>query len=139
MKFTDGYWLKRKGLTVLHPSQLRDTQADEKTLTAYATTKPVRSRSDTLDTPLITIKVEAPMPDVLKVTLGHFLGGAPAGPDFAINSEEHDVIVGDSELTSGRLTARFRTGEQWGLDFVAEGKRLTGSGWRGMGVVDTAD
>ncbi|GID33299.1 alpha-xylosidase [Paractinoplanes brasiliensis] len=139
MKFTDGYWLKRKGLTVLHPVQLRDTQAGEKTLTAYATTKPVRSRSDTLDTPLITVTVEAPMPDVLKVTLGHFLGGAPTGPNFAITVEDHDVSVGNSELTSGRLTARFRTGEQWGLDFEADGRRLTGSGWRGMGVVDTAD
>ncbi|MBL7262164.1 alpha-xylosidase [Paractinoplanes lichenicola] len=139
MKFTDGYWLKRQGMTVLHPAQLRDTSADEKTLTAYATTKPVRSRSDTLDTPLVTIKVEAPMPDVIKVTLGHFLGGAPTGPNFAITSEEHDVRVGDTELTSGRLTARFRTGEKWALDFEAEGKRLTGSGWRGMGIVDTAD
>ncbi|GAB2574305.1 alpha-xylosidase [Paractinoplanes abujensis] len=139
MKFTDGYWLKRQGLTVLHPAQLRDTSADGKTLTAYAATKPVRSRSDTLDTPLITIKVEAPMPDVLKVTLGHFLGGVPTGPNFAVNTEDHDVTVGDSELTSGRLTARFRTGEQWGLDFEAEGRRLTGSGWRGMGIVDTAD
>ncbi|MDY7087314.1 MAG: alpha-xylosidase [Actinomycetota bacterium] len=138
MKFTDGYWLKRKGLTVLHPVQLRDTQAGEKTLTAYATTKPVRSRSDTLDTPLITVTVEAPMPDVLKVTLGHFLGGAPTGPNFAITVEDHDVSVGNSELTSGRLTARFRTGERWGLDFEADGRRLTGSGWRGMGVVDTA-
>ncbi|MBM2620230.1 alpha-xylosidase [Actinoplanes sp. LDG1-06] len=139
MKFTDGYWLKRKGLTVLHPAQLRDTQADEKTLTAYATTKPVRSRSDTLDTPLITIKVEAPMPDVIKVTLGHFLGGAAKGPNFAVTTEDHDVTIGESTLTSGRLTASFRTGEKWGLDFEADGKRLTGSGWRGMGIVDTAD
>ncbi|MGK5685611.1 alpha-xylosidase [Actinoplanes sp. URMC 104] len=152
MKFTDGYWLKRKGLTVLHPSQLRDTQADEKSLTAYAATKPVRSRSDTLDTPLVTIRVEAPAPDVLRVTLGHFLGGVPKGPNFAITGEEHEVTVTGTSLTSGRLTARFRAseaaspqnpgnggGEHWGLDFEAEGRRLTGTGWRGMGIVDTAD
>lgn len=139
MKFTDGYWLKRKGLTVLHPAQLRDTEADEQTLTAYASTKPVRSRSDTLDTPLVTIRVEAPMPDVVRVTVGHFLGGVPKGPFFEIATEEHPVTVTSSSLTSGRLTASFRDGENWGLDFVAEGKRLTGSGWKGMGVVDAAD
>ncbi|WP_250035138.1 alpha-xylosidase [Paractinoplanes maris] len=139
MKFTDGYWLKRKGFTVLHPVQLRDSQADEKTLTAYAATKPVRSRSDTLDTPLITIKLSSPAPDVIRVTLGHFLGGVPKGPNFAIAEEDHPVTIDGASLTSGSLTARFREGEQWGLDFTAGGKRLTGTGWRGMGVVDAAD
>ncbi|MEU8818664.1 alpha-xylosidase [Actinoplanes sp. NPDC048796] len=138
MKFTDGYWLKRPGLTVLHPSQLRDTQAGENSLTAYATTKPVRARADTLDTPLITIKLEAPAPDVIRVTLGHFLGGVPKGPNFAINEQDQPVAVGDREITSGALTARFKD-DGWGLDFLAEGRRITGTGWRGMGVVDTAD
>nr|WP_221379610.1 alpha-xylosidase [Actinoplanes polyasparticus] len=139
MKFTDGYWLKRKGFTVLHPAQLRDSQADEKALTVWASTKPVRSRSDTLDTPLITIRAEAPMPDVIRVTLGHFLGGVPKGPNFEIATEDHEVAVSGVSLTSGNLTARFDAGERWGLDFVAEGKRLTGTGWRGMGIVDGAD
>jgi alpha-D-xyloside xylohydrolase len=138
MRFTDGYWLKRKGLTVLHPSQLRDTDAGEDTLTAYATTKPVRARADTLDSPLITIKLEAPAPDVIRVTLGHFLGGVPKGPNFAMNQQDHPVVVGDKELTSGNLTARFKD-DGWGLDFFAEGRRITGTGWRGMGVIDTAD
>ncbi|WP_127505757.1 alpha-xylosidase [Actinoplanes solisilvae] len=139
MKFTDGYWLKRKGLTVLHPAQLRDSEADENSLTAYASTKPVRSRSDTLDTPLVTINLSAPAPDVVRVTVGHFLGGAPTGPNFEIASSDHPVTVTSDALTSGSLTARFRTGENWGLDFVADGKRLTGSGWKGMGIVDAAD
>ncbi|XVV09193.1 alpha-xylosidase [Actinoplanes sp. CA-131856] len=138
MKFTDGYWLKRQGLTVLHPSQLRDTEAGENSLTAYATTKPVRARADTLDTPLITIKLEAPAPDVIRVTLGHFLGGAPKGPNFAINGEDHAVAVDANSITSGDLTAQFKD-DGWGLDFLADGKRITGTGWRGMGVVDTAD
>ena len=100
MKFTDGYWLKRKGFSVLHPSQLRDTEAGENSLTAYATTKPVRARADTLDTPLITIRLEAPAPDVVRVTLGHFLGGVPKGPNFAINAEEHPVTVEARSITS---------------------------------------
>ncbi|MCO8269851.1 alpha-xylosidase [Actinoplanes sp. TRM 88003] len=139
MKFTDGYWLKRKGFSVLHPAQLRDSQADERTLTAWATTKPVRSRSDTLDTPLITIKLSSPAPDVIRVSMGHFLGGAPQGPNFEIAEQEHPVTIDATSLTAGNLTARFDAGEKWGLDFVAEGKRLTGTGWRGMGIVDSAD
>src|SRR3954447_19005221 len=139
MKFTDGFWLKRAGLTVLHPAQLHDTENDGASLTAYATAKKVRSRSDTLDAPIITIRAEAPAPDVIRVTIGHFLGGVAKGPDFTLNREEHPVTVTDNELTSGALTARFRPGEQWGLDFLAGGERLTGSGWKGIGIVDTAD
>jgi alpha-D-xyloside xylohydrolase len=138
MKFTDGYWKKRDGVAVLHPAQLQDTSSDGTSLTAYATAKPVRGRADTLDAPIITITCEAPMPDVIRVTIGHFLGGAPKGPDFAIRSEEHEVSIGDASLTSGSLTARFRPGDEWGLDFLADGRRLTGSGWKGIGVVDTA-
>ncbi|MFI5897762.1 alpha-xylosidase [Actinoplanes sp. NPDC051513] len=152
MKFTDGFWLKRAGLTVLHPAQLHDTENDGATLTAYAAAKKVNSRSDTLDAPIITIRAEAPAPDVIRVTIGHFLGGVPKGPNFALNSEDHPVSISENEITSGSLTARFRAsqaaspqnpgevkGGEWGLDFIADGKRLTGSGWKGMGIVDTGD
>jgi alpha-D-xyloside xylohydrolase len=138
MKFTDGYWRKRDGFAVLHPAQLRDTASDGTSLTAYATTKRVYGRADTLDAPLITIRVEAPMPDVLRVTISHFLGGAPKGPNFTIHTEPHEVTVEDQSITSGALTARFRAGDEWGLDFLADGRRLTGSGWKGMGIVDAA-
>jgi alpha-D-xyloside xylohydrolase len=139
MKFTDGYWRKRDGFAVLHPTQLRDTEADADTLTAYAAAKPVHTRADTLDAPIITIRCEAPMPDVIRVTVGHFLGGVPKGPNFEIRSAPAEIEVGESSLTSGRLTARFNTSDNWGLDFLADGRRLTGSGWKGMGIVDTAD
>jgi alpha-D-xyloside xylohydrolase len=146
MKFTDGYWRKRDGVAVLHPAQLRDTASDGTSLTAYAATKRVRGRSDTLDTPLITIRVEAPMPDVLRVTIAHFLGGVDTGPNFAIKTASVTPVVGAHEITSGSLTARFRAAspenpgaDEWGLDFLADGKRITGSGWKGIGVVDTDD
>jgi alpha-D-xyloside xylohydrolase len=139
MKFTDGFWLKRAGLRVLHPAHLRDTSQDGATLTAYAPAKKVNSRSDTLDAPIITIECSAPASDVIRVSIGHFLGGVRKGPNFALSHEEHEVTVDEQSLTSGALTARFRTGEEWGLDFLAEGKRLTGSGWKGMGIVDTDD
>jgi alpha-D-xyloside xylohydrolase len=139
MKFTDGYWRKRDGLVVLHPAQLHDTEPGEAALTAYAVAKPVRSRSDTLDAPIITIRCEAPAPNVIRVTVGHFLGGVAKGPNFTVHAVDHDVRVGADELTSGELTARFRAGDEWGLDFLAGGRRITGSGWKGLGIVDTAD
>ncbi|WP_433290552.1 alpha-xylosidase [Actinoplanes sp. CA-030573] len=156
MKFTDGYWQKREGFAVLHPVQLHDTESDGVTLTAYATARRVKSRSDTLDAPIITVRAEALAPDVIRVTVGHFLGGVERGPNFALNREDHPVTITEHEITAGSLTARFKAspaaspavsrqdpgqgaGHEWGLDFLADGRRLTGSGVKGMGIVDTRD
>ena len=98
MKFTDGYWHKRDGFTVLHPSQLHDTDTDETSLTAYATIKPVATRSDTLNAPLITIRCEAPMPDVIRVTIGHFLGGVPKEPNFTIAEKPGETDADAREI-----------------------------------------
>ncbi|GIF05686.1 alpha-xylosidase [Actinoplanes siamensis] len=135
MKFTDGYWRKRDGLTVVHPAHYLDSSAGPESLTVYAATKRIRDRGDTLDAPLITVTLSAPMDDVVRVTIEHFQGGAPTGPDFAIATGPAQIAVTDTSFTSGALTASVRTGDNWGLDFVADGRRLTGSGWKGMGVV----
>ena len=139
MKFTDGYWRKRDGVTVLHPVQLQDTSSDATSLTAYATARRVEGRGDTLDAPVITITCSAPMADVVRVTLSHFQGVRPRTPDFEIATFENTPRIDERSLTSGALTVRFSGAQDWGLDFVAEGRRLTGSGLKGMGIVDTAD
>lgn len=139
MKFTDGYWRKRDGLTVVHPAQHLDSVPGPDSLTVYAATRKIHDRGDTLDAPLITVTLAAPAPDVIRVTIEHFQGGVPRTPAFAIATEDGDVTVTDSSFTSGALTARVRTGDDWGLDFIAGGKRITGSGWKGMGVVSSPD
>jgi alpha-D-xyloside xylohydrolase len=141
LKFTDGYWRKRDGLTVLHPVQVQDTAADRQSLTVYATAKRVQGRGDTLDAPIITVTCSAPMAGVIRVTIAHFAGARHRGPDFEIAADPAFApTIDGTSLTAGDLTARFSGGEQWRLDFLdADGRRLTGSGWKGMGIVDTAD
>jgi alpha-D-xyloside xylohydrolase len=140
MKFTDGYWRKRDGLTVLHPAHLQDTSTDGTSLTAYATARRVQGRGDTLDAPVITITCAAPMADVIRVTISHFQGARPRKPDFEIAVDPaHTAVIDGTSLTSGALTARFSAGDDWGLEFTAGGRRLTGSGRKGIGIVDGAD
>ncbi|ASW53895.1 alpha-xylosidase [Plantactinospora sp. KBS50] len=141
MKFTDGYWRKRDGLTVLHPVQMVDASADAHSLTVYAAARPVRSREHTLDAPIITVSCTSPMPDVIRVTIGHFLGERPRQPSFQIADDpdtpvEAAVDEAGATFTSGALTARFSGDDGWRLDFVADGRVLTGSGRKGMGIVD---
>jgi alpha-D-xyloside xylohydrolase len=144
MKFTDGFWRKRDGVTALHPAHVHDLSADTSSLTVYASTRRVQRRDDTLNAPVITLAASSPMPDVIRVRVSHFLGETPRRPDFTIESDPGTEVAvrtvpGHASLTSGALTARFDTGPRFRLDFLAGDRALTGSGYKGIGVIDTDD
>jgi alpha-D-xyloside xylohydrolase len=143
MKFSDGGWLLRDGVTALYPVHVRDIAVDATSLTAYAPTGRVEGREDTLDRPLITVRVASPAPDVIAVSIGHFLGGRERRPSFALTEEPTSVRteIGDdvATLTSGRLAARIHTGRQWRLEFVAAGRVLTASGFKGAAAIRAGD
>lgn len=146
MKFTDGFWHKRPGVSALHPAHVHDVSVNGDELTVFAATKPVTQRGDTLDAAIITYTCSAPMPDVIRVTVSHFLGGRPRLPRFAVATDPAAQArislpggdVGAARITSGALTAEFATGDRWGLTFRAGGRVLTGSGRKGTGVIETA-
>jgi alpha-D-xyloside xylohydrolase len=142
MKFTDGFWRKRGGMSALHPAQAYDIATDSGSLTVYAPVRKIRVRDDTLNLPVITVGAWSPAPDVIGIRVGHFLGERPATPQFslAVDPATEVRITEDDEgatLTSGALSARFCRGERWRLDFLAGDQVLTGSGYKGMGIVDT--
>ncbi|MFE2507561.1 alpha-xylosidase [Streptomyces naganishii] len=142
MKFTDGYWLLREGVTAAHPVEVLDVTARDGTLEIHAPTQPIRHRGDLLKGPVVTIAAHAPMPDVVGVTLTHFQGEQPRGPRFELNRTEHTPLVScDDEhatLTSGTLSVRVARGGPWRVDFLAEGRTLTGSGPKGVGIMRDA-
>ncbi|MEU2777488.1 hypothetical protein ABZ646_32495, partial [Streptomyces sp. NPDC007162] len=72
MKFTDGYWLLREGVTAAHPVEVLDVTATDGALEIHAPTQPIRHRGDLLKGPVVTITAHTPMPDVIGVTFTHF-------------------------------------------------------------------
>lgn len=74
MKFTDGYWLHRPGITALNPRDVSDVVAEGSKLSVFAPTQPIKSRGDALNCPQLTITFESPLPDVISVTIEHFQG-----------------------------------------------------------------
>ncbi|MFE9452687.1 alpha-xylosidase [Streptomyces sp. NPDC006739] len=142
MKFTDGYWLLREGVTAAHPAQVLDVTEADGRLEIHAPSRPVRHRGDLLRGPVVTIGVHAPMPDVIGVTLTHFEGGRPPGPRFEVRHDDHAVRTSyDDEyatLTSGALSVRVASTGPWRVDFLAHGRVLTSSGPRGMGIMRDA-
>ncbi|MET9871914.1 alpha-xylosidase, partial [Streptomyces sp. NPDC006386] len=108
MKFTDGYWLLREGVTAAYPAEVLDVVESDGTLEMHAPTRPIRSRGDLMTGPVLTVNAHTPMPDVIGLTLTHLTGGRPQGPAFGISaSETAPQLSYDDEhatLTSGDLT-----------------------------------
>jgi alpha-D-xyloside xylohydrolase len=145
MKFTDGYWQNLPGVTVLRPRAVDEVVLGERSLTAYAGTGRLETRGDTLNHPLITITLDSPAEGVLGVTVEHHQGAAPAGPAFQLHDTRPDVAVagptagdGRASLTTGNLTARVATSGEWALEIEVDGRVVTGSSSRGVGVVTDA-
>src|SRR4051812_40558851 len=139
MKFTDGYWLLREGVTAAHPVEVLDVTAAGGTpsgggaLEIHAPTMPIRHRGDLLKGPVVTISAHAPLPDVIGVTFTHFEGEQPRGPRFDVHSEvrgsggcppeKHSGVQTsyDDEhatLTSGALSVQVARTGPWHVDFL---------------------
>ncbi|GAA2111685.1 alpha-xylosidase [Microlunatus panaciterrae] len=144
MKFTDGYWQALPGVTILRPRGVDEISASEDELTIFAATAPITGRGDTLNRPVVTITLDAPAEDVIGVRIEHFQGVQERGPAFELN-RTHPVVQidvpadgGAATFSSGQLTATVAASGEWSLDFTAEGRTLTSSTSRGVGVITDA-
>jgi len=142
MKFSDGYWLMRPGVHASYPAGVLDTATGPDSLEVYAPVQRIRHRGDLLSGPVVTLTFTSPMPDVIGVEMTHFAGERVREPHFHLPAEENPSAAGrcddqEAAFTSGVLTARVSRGESWAVDFLAEGRRLTGSGPRAMAIIET--
>jgi len=142
MKFTDGYWHMRAGVTPHFAVQAHDVEIEPDGLTVYSATKRLNTRGDTLNLPLLTVRFSSPMPNVIRVTITHSKGGLPKQPAFALYPQPAaDVLVHDdvqaATLTSGRLSVRVEKAGDWRVEFKDGDRVVTSSGWRGIGMIDT--
>jgi alpha-D-xyloside xylohydrolase len=144
MKFTDGYWQVRPGVTPYYAVHVHEVEVAEDELTVYAPTRQLNHRGDTLNLPLLTVQLSSPMENVIRVRLYHHKGGRPPKPQFELQPQPApQVVIEDrvdaATLISGELTARVEKKGGWRLSFMAGKREVTHSGWRAMGFVDTPE
>jgi alpha-D-xyloside xylohydrolase len=143
MRFSDGYWLPRKGFAPLFALGAHDLVTDGTSLTAYAPTRPVRGRGDTLNQALLTVHFSAPAPDVIRVGIVNHRGALDRGPHFAVREQPGDAHAEVTEeggtLTSGALTVRVGRAGQWRADFLADGRTLTSSVHKSIAAIQADD
>ncbi|HEY5228823.1 MAG TPA: alpha-xylosidase, partial [Opitutaceae bacterium] len=141
MKFTDGNWLLQQGVTAHYPAEAHDAAVSGRSLVFHAPVRPIRHRGDTLQGPLLTIRIDSPMTDVVRVRIEHFTGARDAGPHIPLYPEKKPkvsikVTEKEAVFKSGGLSAHVVRGGVWGLSFQSGGRTLTGSVAKSMGYIE---
>jgi len=144
MKFTDGYWQMRRGVTPHFPAQVHSVMTEENALTILAPTKKIQHRGDTLNLPMLTLRFSTPMKNVIRVQATHHKGVLSRPPKFELNdSDPPEPVITDDEtsatMTSDKLSVCVHKKGDWLVEFKADSLAVTSSGWRGIGYMKTQD
>ena len=131
MKFTDGFWHLRPGVTAAYAQEAYDVTADGDTIVVTAPSRVIQQRGNVLNLPVLQVTLSAVAEGVIKVRIDHHTGGRRS-PGFEIESEpgagKLTITEEEGILTAGRLRAVIKRGAPWDLSFWDGDTRLTGSG-----------
>ncbi|PVE97205.1 alpha-xylosidase [Microbacterium sp. TPD7012] len=148
MKFTDGFWQLRPGVTALHAQEAYDIAATDDTpdgpgIVITAPTMVIARRGDVLNRPVLTTTLSSPAEGVIRVRIAHHTGGRWHGGFALPGAERSTASVSVSEaggvVNAGALVARIAPGAPWNLAFEVDGHRVTGSGHKAQGYIRLAD
>jgi alpha-D-xyloside xylohydrolase len=142
MKFTDGFWQMRPGVTPYFPVQVHEVEVEPDALTVYGATRRLNHRADTLDISLLTVRFSSPMPNVIRVQMYHHKGGQPKKPEFQLKPQPASKVEIHNDakaatLISEHLTVHIEKAGDWKITFKDGDRVITSSGSRGMGIIDT--
>src|SRR3954449_860160 len=141
MKFNDGYWLLREGVTARYATEALDLTATPESASLSVLTRRVEHRGSVLNAPTITVELSAPAPDVISVRASHFVPVGPETVAFELTPSPVEVTVEEEDavlrLTAGRLAVEASTAGPWGLRFLGDGAPLTGSGGKSLAAMST--
>ncbi len=130
MKFSNGCWLNKDGITRFSSEEVYSTAKNEKVLSMYAPCNRINHRGATLGGPVITYKISSPLENVLRIRAYHYMGAEDLGPHFDVKKEELDILTEENEelitVKSGDLSVKINK-NQFSMEFYNGDKYLTKS------------
>ena len=142
MKFTDGFWMAKPGVSVHGCAEIRHLNYCDKKFTAYITPFPVVNRGQTLSGPLLTLEITAPRQDILGIKMYHYKNTNPDTPAFKLDYDTQKITVTESDndyvIRAGKMSA-ILTKHQFSIIYEYAGKRLTSSGFKQAAYLTTTD
>ena len=142
MKFTDGFWQLRPGVTAVYAQEAYDITAHGEALVVTAPTRRIQERGNVLNLPVLTTTLTPVADGVIKVRIEHHTGRAPSrGFEVAEHAGSGEITVTGEQgvVTAGSLRAVATQGAPWDLSFWDGDTRLTGSGHKAQGYMTLAD
>ncbi len=139
MKISDGNWLIQPGLTLIQPIQVFDVEQQGNEMVVYAAPRDVRERTGNWTRRCLRC-VFSRRRKALSACVLSTSGAVDNGPHFPLNPSPHVHVALHNtdefaELQSGALSVRVGKGENWALDFLRNGARITGSQLKNNGYV----
>lgn len=134
MKFAEGHWVMRRGVRAAYAADAYETRVESERLTIIAATQILKNRGMTIGGPTITLRISSPLAGVLCFEAAHFLGAKAAKPEFALYCERPQVCVREDGFQSAHIAASI--GRNMQIAIASGGERITGMGFRSLGVMD---
>ncbi|WP_022868637.1 alpha-xylosidase [Schaalia vaccimaxillae] len=140
MKFSDGFWLDRRGWTVERARQMRGFEVDchVPKISFLAPIKNVETRGDTLNTGTFEVDVTPVAEGVIKVTVERWKGRRTRRPAINLNlPAEFPCGVESREehlrLNAGNLAIEMPGEAGWGFEVSSGDRAVTSCPTRGIG------
>lgn len=143
MRFSDGFWLNKRGYEVNYAAQAYEITPVENGLNVYAPTQYIQNRGQTLGGPCLDITITSTQKNVIKVSMAHFKGGLDNAPAFELNEDagfkpkikengdNWEIISGDTKVVISKFA--------YSVQYYYKDRRLTGGDWRAASVITESE
>jgi alpha-D-xyloside xylohydrolase len=143
MKFTHGIWFDKEDVAIYNATEVnRISHPKPGEIQALCTTRPVKSRGDTLNKPTITVNLSAQSPNIIRGEAWHFRAASNNDPRFELFPDgEADSAwqpkCSDNTVESGGVIATMnKEPASFAIDYQdGNGKALTRLGFESIQYV----
>ena len=142
MKFTNGFWLLREGVSLFKGVEVQSIRANGASAEALVATRRVEHRGQTLNIGTMSVRLSSPAPDCIRVNLSHHKGAKspikfevteqPVAPSIALDSKQ-------LTFASGALVANLVASGDFNLEFSARGESLATQSDKGIFYVKSPE
>ena len=142
MKFFNGHWEKKKGVSVYSPAQIYEWHETEHELTFLAPHREIANRGMTLDGVVLTFHISVAREGVFHIVVNHYEGVKKKTPSFVVQENLQPLDCEETEngfvLKSGENELQI-TKKPFGMEFFCAGKRMTKMTGEDFSYIRTGD
>ena len=142
MKFSNGYWLYKEGVTAQGCVDVRNIKITEKSVVLHIAPFKVYNRGQTLSGPLFTLALTSPQIGIINVKFKHYENpeGDVKVPEFVYNDEKCGLKIQNGEkiltVSSGDLSVEIHK-ESFKIVYKYKDKYLTSSNEKQLAYMTT--